>query len=470
MQNSWSQHLRQLLGALTGCLILGFMIGYPLQVLSVGLIAYLAWTMVQSRKMYQWLINPQTTSNPPQSVGLWGDLFDNLHKLQLKNRKTEEKLLTQINRVRESTNAMRDGVIMTDSQGTIEWWNGAAERLLGFRLKTDLGQYIQNLIRSPDFKRYFESRNYDEPLELNSPARPHIRLQLQISLFGDNDRMIVAKDVTRLYQLEQMRRDFVSNVSHEMRTPLTVISGYLETLEDNAEDLPPKWRRAIHTMSTQSSRMEALITDLILLSKIEIGEQAYDDHLNDVTKILEKIVHDAQVLSGDQEHTIQLEINDHRWLRGDEGQLRSAFSNLIFNAVKYTPAQGKITITWAADSTGAHLSVKDNGIGIDPIHIPRLTERFYRADPSRHLDTGGTGLGLAIVKHVLLNHDGKLDIRSRMGEGSEFICHFPTNRLISREAEAMTTSNNDTAISDRIGAVHNPDASDESPDRAEPRG
>ncbi|MDO3721133.1 phosphate regulon sensor histidine kinase PhoR [Marinobacter sp. chi1] len=468
MQNSWSHHLRQLLGALTGCLILGFMLGYPLQLLCLGLLGYLGWTMVQSRKMYDWLLNPDASKTPPHSVGLWGDLFDNLHKLHLKNRKTEEKLLTQINRVRESTNAMRDGVVMTDSQGTIEWWNGAAQQLLGFRPETDLGQYIQNLIRSPDFKRYFDSRNYEEPLELNSPARPHIRLNFQISLFGDNDRMIVAKDVTRLHQLEQMRRDFVSNVSHEMRTPLTVISGYLETLEDNADDLPPKWRRAVNTMSIQASRMEALITDLILLSRIEIGEQAYDDHLNDIRPILEKIVHDARALSGSQEHDISLEVKDHRKLRGDEGQLRSAFSNLVFNAVKYTPAKGKITITWSADSEGGHLSVKDNGIGIDPIHIPRLTERFYRADPSRHLDTGGTGLGLAIVKHVLLNHDGKLDIRSRIGEGSEFICHFPADRLVGRAPETVNIA--DLATGETSKAPRTPEASGKRPDRAEPRG
>jgi len=242
--------------------------------------------------------------------------------------------------------------------------------------------------------------------------------------------------VTRLYQLEQMRRDFVGNVSHEMRTPLTVISGYLETLVDHADELPPKWRRAIETMAAQASRMEALITDLILLSRIETGEHTVDDSLTDVDEMLHQICHDARALSGDKGHTIDVNILDNRLLRGDESQLRSAFSNLVFNAVKYTPAGGRITVTWRTDRDGAHLSVKDTGIGIDPIHIPRLTERFYRADPSRHKDTGGTGLGLAIVKHVLLNHDGNLEIRSRIGEGSEFTCHFPRERLVERVPEA----------------------------------
>jgi len=272
-------------------------------------------------------------------------------------------------------------------------------------------------------------------LEIHSPAKPHIRLQIQISLFGDEDRLIVAKDVTRLYQLEQMRRDFVANVSHEMRTPLTVISGYLETMADNADDLPAKWQRAITTMSLQSSRMEALITDLILLSKIETGEKTVSDTLTDVDALIRQICHDASALSGEKHHQFTIEINDQRLLKGDESQLRSAFSNLIFNAVKYTPPEGHITVTWNTDRDGGHLSVRDTGIGIDPVHIPRLTERFYRADPSRHKDTGGTGLGLAIVKHVLLNHDSSLEIKSHIGEGSEFICHFPRERLVERVPE-----------------------------------
>ncbi len=432
MQHNWSRYLRVIIGGLIGFTVVGLYFGEPLYGLTLGLVIYLWWTLVQARRLYKWLANPSAPDEAPQSVGLWGDIFDNLHKLHQTHLHTQDRLRAQINRVQESTNAMRDGVIMTDSKGAMEWWNGSAEHLLGFRRNTDRGQYIHNLIRTPAFKHYFDSRDYREPLELHSPAKPHLHLQIQISLFGDDDRLIVAKDVTRLYQLEQMRRDFVGNVSHEMRTPLTVISGYLETLVDNADELPAKWRRAINTMSAQSSRMEALITDLILLSRIETGEQTVHDNPTDVETLLGQICHDARALSGDQQHELSIQVNDHRLLRGDESQLRSAFSNLVFNAVKYTPARGRITVTWSTNREGAHLSVKDTGIGIDPIHIPRLTERFYRADPSRHKDTGGTGLGLAIVKHVLLNHDGTLEIRSHIGEGSEFICHFPRERLVER--------------------------------------
>lgn len=437
MQHNWSRYLRLIITALAGTTLVGLYFGEPLYGLLVGLVAYLWWTLVQARRLYQWLGNPSASDEAPQSIGLWGDIFDSLHKLNQNHLMTQDRLRARINRVQESTNAMRDGVIMTDARGAMEWWNGSAEYLLGFRRSTDQGQYIHNLIRNPAFKAYFDTRDYREPLEINSPAKPHIHLQIQISLFGDDDRLIVAKDVTRLYQLEQMRRDFVGNVSHEMRTPLTVISGYLETLVDHGEELPPKWRRAINTMAAQASRMEALITDLILLSRIETGEHTVDDTLTDVDALLNQICHDARALSGDKGHQISVQISDHRLLQGDESQLRSAFSNLVFNAVKYTPAGGAITVAWSTNREGAHLSVKDTGIGIDPIHIPRLTERFYRADPSRHKDTGGTGLGLAIVKHVLINHDGNLEIRSKVGEGSEFICHFPRERLVERIPEQV---------------------------------
>lgn len=437
MQHNWSRYLRLIITALAGTTLVGFYFGEPLYGLLVGLVAYLWWTLVQARRLYQWLGNPSASDEAPQSIGLWGDIFDSLHKLNQNHLMTQDRLRARINRVQESTNAMRDGVIMTDARGAMEWWNGSAEYLLGFRRSTDQGQYIHNLIRNPAFKAYFDTRDYREPLEINSPAKPHIHLQIQISLFGDDDRLIVAKDVTRLYQLEQMRRDFVGNVSHEMRTPLTVISGYLETLVDHGDELPAKWRRAINTMAAQASRMEALITDLILLSRIETGEHTVDDTLTDVDALLNQICHDARALSGDKGHQISVQISDHRLLQGDESQLRSAFSNLVFNAVKYTPAGGAITVAWSTNRDGAHLSVKDTGIGIDPIHIPRLTERFYRADPSRHKDTGGTGLGLAIVKHVLINHDGNLEIRSKVGEGSEFICHFPRERLVERIPEQV---------------------------------
>ncbi|BES73521.1 phosphate regulon sensor histidine kinase PhoR [Marinobacter nanhaiticus D15-8W] len=435
MQHSWSRYLRLIIALLLGFFLVGLWFGYPLVGLTLGLSVYLVWTLVQARRLHHWLQHPDDDDDAPGSIGLWGEIFDGLHRMHQAHQHSRDLLQTRINRVQESTNAMRDGVIMTDAEGNMEWWNWSAEYLLGFRRDTDRGQPIHNLIRSPAFKAYFDARDYRDPMDLKSPAKPHIHLQIQISLFGDDDRLIVAKDVTRLFQLEQMRRDFVSNVSHEMRTPLTVISGYLETLSDNMDDAPPRWRRAIGTMSQQAERMEALITDLILLAKLETGEQHIDDRVTDVGALIRQICSDARAVSGENQHVIETDIGERHHLFGDENQLRSAFSNIIFNAVKYTPAGGNIRVRWYTDREGAHMSVKDSGIGIDPIHIPRLTERFYRADPSRHQQTGGTGLGLAIVKHVLLNHDGTLEINSHPGDGSEFICHFPRSRITEAPIE-----------------------------------
>ncbi len=435
MQHNWTRHFRIIIGFVFACAVAGWWLGSALIGLCTGLALYLAWTLVQTRRLHQWLADPDASDEAPGSVGLWGDLFDSLHRQHQKHLRSRDLLQTRINRVQESTNAMRDGVIMTNADGAMEWWNWSAEYLLGFRRETDRGQPIHNLIRSPSFKRYFDARDYREPLDIRSPAKPHIHLQIQISLFGDDDRLIVAKDITRLFQLEQMRRDFVSNVSHEMRTPLTVISGYLETLTDNADDAPPRWQKALNTMAQQADRMEALITDLILLAKLETGEQQVNDNVTNVRTLIEQTCSDARALSGEAEHQIETEIGPRHFVFGDEGQLRSAFSNIIFNAVKYTPAGGTIRIRWYTDKEGAHLAVKDSGIGIDMVHIPRLTERFYRADPSRHQQTGGTGLGLAIVKHVLLNHDGNLEINSNPGEGSEFICHLPRARIAEAPIE-----------------------------------
>jgi two-component system phosphate regulon sensor histidine kinase PhoR len=295
---------------------------------------------------------------------------------------------------------------------------------------TDRGQYIFNLLRLPEFKNYFDSKRYALPLELSSPVHPHIHLSVYITLFGEEERLIVAQDITRLHHLELMRKDFVSNVSHEMRTPLTVISGYLETIRDNIDAFPPKWHRAIETMSQQSCRMEALISDLLLLARVETSEKHTTEDIVDVPVLLKQIRQDAIALSGDKQQLIELAMESDTLMLGDAQQLRSALSNLVFNAVKYTQTKGRIMLRWWLDEAGIHFSVKDNGRGFDPIHIPRLTERFYRVDPSRNSSEGGTGLGLAIVKHVMRNHDGELHITSLPDVGSEFTCHFPLSRKI----------------------------------------
>lgn len=438
MHKRWPHYFSNLIAGFVTLIIVGLILGQLAWVLVLGLASYLTWTLIHAIRLHRWLYNPQPNQNetladkpPPLASGLWGDLFDGIYRLQRTHNDAQDKQQQLINRIQESTNALKDCVIMTDNKGRMEWWNLSTSRLLGFRPATDRGQHIFNLLRLPDFKHYFDSKDYTKPLELPSPLYPHVQLSLHITLFGEDERLIIAQDITRIYQLELMRKDFVSNVSHEMRTPLTVISGYLETIGDNIETLPSKWHRAIRTMSQQSSRMEALITDLLLLAKVETSEKRTTHADIDIQHLLNSITQDAIALSGDKQQLIKTSFVGNTHLEGDEQQLRSAFSNLVFNAVKYTPPKSQIMLRWWTDNCGAHFSVKDNGTGFDPMHIPRLTERFYRVDPSRNSTEGGTGLGLAIVKHVLRNHDAELEIKSIPGTGSEFTCHFPGFRSLA---------------------------------------
>ncbi|MFJ3483934.1 phosphate regulon sensor histidine kinase PhoR [Pseudomonas sp. NPDC090202] len=425
MNQNWHGTLiRHLLLLVTAALLTGLVSGHYGWCLATALGLYLAWTLKQLLRLYHWLRHHKPDEPPPDGYGLWGEVFDSIYHLQRRDQRVRGRLQAVIDRVQESTAALRDAVIMLDSEGNLEWWNIAAETLLGLKTPQDSGQPVTNLVRHPRFKEYFAQGNYAEPLEIPSPANDRMRIQMLITRYGNNEHLMLVRDVTRIHQLEQMRKDFVANVSHELRTPLTVICGYLETLLDNVEEVNPRWVRALQQMQQQGGRMQTLLNDLLLLAKLEATDYPSDNQPVSVPGLLQSIKNDAQALSGSKNQQITLDVESDVSLKGSEAELRSAFSNLIFNAVKYTPAEGKIRIRWWSDGRGAHLSVQDSGIGIDSKHIPRLTERFYRVDSSRASNTGGTGLGLAIVKHVLLRHRGTLEINSVPGKGSVFICNF----------------------------------------------
>lgn len=426
MNQDWRAILtRRLLLVVGASLVVGLPLGQPAWGLVVGLSVYLYWNLRQLVRLYLWLKTATPDEPPPESNGLWGEVFDAFHTLQKRNRQARNRLQAVIDRVQESTAALRDAVIMLDAQGNLEWWNKAAETLLGLKSPQDSGQLITNLVRDPRFKEYFNQDSYPELLELPSPINEQLRLQFQVTLYGNGEHLMLVRDVTRVHQLEQMRKDFVANVSHELRTPLTVLTGYIETMLDNAEGINPRWQRPLQQMQQQSIRMQNLLNDLLLLARLEATEYPSDSRPIKLQKMLEGILLDAQELSGAANHCIHLESSAVLYLKGSEMELRSALSNLVFNAVKYTPKEGKIHIKSWQDAEGVHVSVQDSGIGIEARHIPRLTERFYRVDSSRSINTGGTGLGLAIVKHVLIHHKAKLEIHSTPGVGSEFVCHFP---------------------------------------------
>lgn len=425
----WTNELWRLAYLVGGLGLLGWILGAPGWGLAAGLGLFVFIHMRHLRQLYVWLtLHPG--QEPPAGTGVWGDLFDRLYKYQKAQRKTQERLRDIIRRVQDSSEAMRDSVVMLDRRGDLEWWNSAAERMLGLQTTHDRGQHITNLLRDPRFVEYFNARDYREPLTLPSPIRDDLILQFQITLYGDNERLLMARDITRLHRLEQMRRDFVANVSHELRTPLTVLAGYLETYSEYADQLPPRWQRGITQMQEQTTRMQNLVNDLLLLSRLETDHRAEQAEPIDIATLLESIRQDAESLSGGH-HTLRIELEENARLSGIEQEVRSAVSNLVFNAVRYTPEDSTITMRWRPYRTGAALEVADDGEGIDPVHIPRLTERFYRVDKGRSAATGGTGLGLAIVKHVLLRHDAQLEIDSRPGKGALFRCVFPTARLVN---------------------------------------
>jgi two-component system phosphate regulon sensor histidine kinase PhoR len=426
--------IRRLLLLVSACLLIGFISGYYAWALVLGLSLYLGWNLNQLQRLHRWLKQHQTDESPPDGYGLWGEIFDSIYHLQRRDQRARGRLQAVIDRFQESTAALQDAVIMLDRDGNLEWWNLAAETLLGLKSPQDSGQSIGNLVRHPRFKEYFEQGKYSEPLELPSPINDHLRVNFQITRYGNDDHLMLVRDVTRVHLLEQMRKDFIANVSHELRTPLTVIAGYLETLLDNVEDVNPRWRRALQQMQQQDRRMQTLLNDLLMLAKLEATDYPADNQPVAVDELLQSIQADALALSGERQHRISLEADASLQLKGSETELRSAFSNLIFNAVKYTPDQGSIQIRWWRDTAGAYLSVQDNGPGIEAKHLPRLTERFYRVDSSRNASTGGTGLGLAIVKHVLMRHRGRLEITSILGKGSTFTCYFPNQQLLEREA------------------------------------
>ncbi|MES2673206.1 MAG: phosphate regulon sensor histidine kinase PhoR [Pseudomonadota bacterium] len=421
MLHGFKAELRRLIIIVVLCTIFGLLTQRLSWALLLGISYYVITMLYQMRRLNQWLLH-SNHSEPPEAGGIWSEIFDNIYHLQ-RNQDTETKnLQAVIKRIQEITSALKDGIIILDWRGHLDFWNPAAHRLIGFHSK-DQGQSLINFVRHPKFVSYFESGDYSAPLELPSPRHATKQLQFQITRFGQNERLIVVRDVTQLHSLEQMRQDFIANVSHEMRTPLTVISGYVETLNDN--NPIPAWTKPLQQIQQQAQRMALLVNDLMMLSKLETTEIGANQKVFLLEPLLIAIKNEADALGGDKQQSITLTCEEPISMLANEKELHSAFSNLAINAVKYTPNNGKIDLRLWQDAQHIYFSVTDNGPGIDSKHIPRLTERFYRVDPSRNSGTGGTGLGLAIVKHVLLRHDGELNIHSEPGKGSVFTCVLP---------------------------------------------
>jgi len=418
------QALPVLLALLAASALLGWITGEIAFCLALGWLLYGLTHSLQLTRLQRWL-EQSSLETIPYARGLWGELFDALHRLLRRQQKEQARLKRIIERIETATAALQDALLILDSQGQLSWWNPSAEALLGLKSRQDSGQLLCNLIRHPDFRAYLLQTQTNEPLTLPSPINEQKTLQFHKTQYGDGEYLLLVRDVTPIQQLEQMRKDFVDNLSHELRTPLTVISGYLEILQNQDEMLAKRSQKALIQMQNQAERMQRLLTDLLLLAELQSSEPPTASPV-DVSALLSSIVNDIRVLADARGLRIQLEACPNLFLSGSAEELRSAFSNLLVNAVKYSPDGGEIRLHWWSDDIGAHFSVQDQGCGIDEQHLPRLTERFYRVDKSRESASGSSGLGLAIVKHVLQRHGGQLQIKSRLGEGSTFLCHFPT--------------------------------------------
>ncbi|MGQ0502662.1 MAG: phosphate regulon sensor histidine kinase PhoR [Panacagrimonas sp.] len=405
---------------------LGWMVEQPALGYGVVLTVYVLFQLRNLRVLRQWLEAPKHVELHEPS-GIWGQVFERLLELQKRNRKRKKKLAAIVSEFQASTAALPDGAVVLGARGEIAWFNNAAQALLGLRGQPDVGIRIPNLIRHPDFADYFDGE-YAGEVEVPSPVNPGVRVALKIIPYGRDQRLMIVRDVSELRRLETARRDFVANASHELRTPLTVLRGYLDMIEPESRGPGPlaPWRMPISEMRTQAARMESLINDMLKLAKLESDVDSRQ-HVLDVPAIIGRVLDEARAISQGT-HIIEADVEADLFLYGRETELQSILSNLVSNAVRYTPAQGRIAVSWRGDDEGAHFSVSDSGIGIAEDDLPRITERFYRVDVGRSRASGGTGLGLSIVKHALHRHEGRLDIDSKLGVGSRFTCHFPPHR------------------------------------------
>ena len=375
-----------------------------------------------------WLGDPEVRVTP-DGTGLWEEVFARLNKMVRLQREEREQSAAALRHMEQATSALPEGVAILDEADRIEWCNPLAEQHFGLDGVRDIGQQITYLARQPEFVQYLSTRDFSEPLILRGARHDGLTLSIKLIPYSANKKLLISRDITSFERIETMRRDFVANVSHELRTPLTVVSGFIETLSDMPKLDNDMARRALHLMDEQTQRMGHLVDDLLTLSKLDNALNALQEETVPVPILLLKLHEEGLALSNGK-HVLRLEKESDCTLLGNTEELRSAFGNLISNAIRYTPQGGEIILRWQEKDREPMFSVQDSGLGIAPQHIPRLTERFYRVDHSRSRETGGTGLGLAIVKHVTIRHQARLEITSEEGKGSTFSIVFPPKRRL----------------------------------------
>lgn len=435
MLPAWSFALARLAGAMLVATLLGLVIGRMGLAFAIVLGGIVAWQFVNLFRLQWWLRN-RSHEEPPDIGGVWGEVIGLISRIYRHKQLYKRRVTQQLREFRRLSAALPDGVVLLSAGQEIVWFNRRAAALLGLRRKVDVGIPITNLLRNPVFTSYMGGSLGGSGIVFDLRGGEAWLAIVVIPVGGQ--LLLLVRDVTREARLEQMRKDFVANASHELRSPLTVIAGYLDQLADD-DSVDEVWREPLADMRRQARRMREIVDDLLELSRLEsTGDEAPMTEV-DVPSLLVRLSREARTPPAASPR-IELDVDATLGLRGSEKELHSIVSNLLSNAVKYTPADGVVTVRWRREGSGAQLVVKDTGIGIAPEHLPRLTERFYRVDRARARAKGGSGLGLSIVKHGLQRHGGRLSIASEEGRGSTFTAHFPPRRLVTQAVAATKVS------------------------------
>ncbi|TMM45931.1 phosphate regulon sensor histidine kinase PhoR [Colwellia ponticola] len=417
----------RLVGWLVASAFVGWLFNHVLLAMLATTLFLLVWHYHHLFTLSNWLLRSKALS-PPQAKGIWGDLYDGLYRQMKRQRNKQKQLNEKIRRFRDGAEALPDAALMLSEELTIEWGNKKAQQLLGVRWPDDFTLRIDNLLRAPEFSDYLAQEDFEHPCLLLSPIQSDVQLEIRLMAYGSENVLLLARDISNLQRLEDMRRDFVANVSHELKTPLTVVRGYVEMIQGSQTTFEPHWQKAFETIEGQVSRMDRLVEQLLNLAKVE-NNSGDEKQLINMVQLIRTLVDEASWLNQKKQHKISTNISTDVAVLGSEVELKSACANLLANAIAYTPPGGIIEVSWQLKDNKAIFSVKDNGDGIKPEHLNRLTERFYRIDRSRSRDTGGSGLGLAIVKHVLHHHKAELVITSHWGKGSDFSIFFDESTL-----------------------------------------
>ena len=431
MRRAWLAELWTIAGLAAAAAAAGFFTGGVVWWMAGAGGLYAAISVHNAARQLRWLRDGGGGA-PPDAFGLWAEVSHRLYQERREAREAAREAAERVEQHERSMQALPDGIVLLDANQQIRWSNTAAQRLIGLQEPDDRGQHIDNLLRHPDFTEYRRRGDLEQFIQIPSPTTPDNVIMVGVVPFSAGEFLLVCRDVTERVRIDRVRRDFLSNVSHELRTPITVLGGYLEMLQDAAEadELPSRWKKPVDAMHDQATRMRHLVEDLLLLSRMEsLGHPDSREEI-DIDLLAAQVQEEAVALSGEREHRIELEVEAGTKVSGSVSEFRAVFSNLVRNAVQYTPAGGRIRIEWRVDEDAAWFVVADEGEGIESEHLSRLTERFYRVDEGRSREEGGTGLGLAIVKHALVHYDGALEIESEPGRGSRFACRFPRDLVL----------------------------------------